>query len=40
VLSAGLGPRAVFYTFASTAWCAAAIVTVLVVVGRRQEVVV
>jgi AAHS family benzoate transporter-like MFS transporter len=40
VLSTGLGPRAVFYTFASTALCAAVIVSVLVVVGRRQEVVV
>ncbi|MFC0111043.1 MFS transporter [Kibdelosporangium aridum] len=37
VLSAGLGPRAVFYTFATTALCAAVIVSVLVVVGRRRQ---
>ncbi|MEV4312416.1 MFS transporter [Actinocrispum sp. NPDC049592] len=37
VLSAGLGPRAVFYTFATTALCAAVVVSVLVLAERRQE---
>jgi MFS transporter, AAHS family, benzoate transport protein len=37
VLAAGLGPRAVFFTFAVTALCSAVVIAGLILVGRRSS---